>query len=138
MIRKHILRHQESRASNRGPFQRRLRRCRQPSRATTPISSVRTYAVSSIGVTLWHLCGRRASIRAILTKHMITAQEIEEKARQFEIHTSSVQRDYVFGWLLFGIFTLSDLKEIIFLKGGNALRKGYFAETRYSNDLDFG
>ena len=69
---------------------------------------------------------------------MITPQEIEEKAREFEIHTSNVQRDYVFGWLLFGVFTTSSLKDSIFLKGGNALRKGYFAETRYSSDLDFG
>jgi len=69
---------------------------------------------------------------------VITTQEIESKAREFEIHTSNVQRDYVFGWLLFGIFTVSGLRNSIFLKGGNALRKGYFTQTRYSNDLDFG
>ncbi len=69
---------------------------------------------------------------------MIDAKEIEAKAKQFEIHTSNVQRDYVFGWLLFGIFTQSALKDELFLKGGNALRKGYFLETRYSADLDFG
>lgn len=69
---------------------------------------------------------------------MITPQEIDSKAREFEIHTSNVQRDYVFGWLLFGIFTISNLKDSIFIKGGNALRKGYFSETRYSSDLDFG
>lgn len=69
---------------------------------------------------------------------MIDAAEIEAKAKEFEIHTSDVQRDYVFGWLLFGIFTKSALKDEIFLKGGNALRKGYFPETRYSADLDFG
>jgi predicted nucleotidyltransferase component of viral defense system len=69
---------------------------------------------------------------------VIEPQEVESKAREFEIHTSNVQRDYVFGWLLCGIFTISDLKDLIFLKGGNALRKGYFLQTRYSNDLDFG
>jgi predicted nucleotidyltransferase component of viral defense system len=69
---------------------------------------------------------------------MIKAKEIDEKAKEFEIHTSDVQRDYVFGWLLFGIFTQSVLKDEIFLKGGNALRKGYFLNTRYSTDLDFG
>ena len=69
---------------------------------------------------------------------MITPQEIEAKAREFEIHTSNVQRDYVFGWLILGMFTISNLKDTIFLKGGNALRKGYFANTRYSADLDFG
>ena len=69
---------------------------------------------------------------------MINKAEIETKAREFEINTSNVQRDYVFGWLLHGLFTVSDLKDEIFLKGGNALRKGYFENTRYSNDLDLG
>lgn len=69
---------------------------------------------------------------------MIYKNEIEEKAKEFEIHPSNVERDYVFGWLLFGLFTVSDLKESLFLKGGNALRKGYFANTRFSSDLDFG
>jgi|HubBroStandDraft_6_1064221.scaffolds.fasta_scaffold01726_10 predicted nucleotidyltransferase component of viral defense system len=69
---------------------------------------------------------------------MIDKAEIEEKSKEFEIHPSNVERDYVFGWLLFGIFTESDMKDSIFLKGGNALRKGYFSNTRFSTDLDFG
>lgn len=69
---------------------------------------------------------------------MISKNEIDEKAKVFEIHPSNVERDYVFGWMLFGIFSISNLKDIIFLKGGNALRKGYFANTRFSSDLDFG
>lgn len=69
---------------------------------------------------------------------MITSSEIEAKAREFEIHTSNVQRDYIFGWLLYGLFSVSSLKDTIFLKGGNALRKGYFENTRFSADLDFG
>ncbi|MDP9249428.1 MAG: nucleotidyl transferase AbiEii/AbiGii toxin family protein [bacterium] len=69
---------------------------------------------------------------------MIDKSEIEAKAKEFEIHPSNVERDYVFGWLLLGIFTTSNLKDRIFLKGGNALRKGYFANTRFSSDLDFG
>jgi predicted nucleotidyltransferase component of viral defense system len=32
----------------------------------------------------------------------------------------------------------STLKDTLFLKGGNALRKAYFENTRYSADLDFG
>jgi predicted nucleotidyltransferase component of viral defense system len=69
---------------------------------------------------------------------MIDRKEIESKADEFQIHVANVERDYVFGWLLFGIFTVSNLKDFIFLKGGNALRKGYFANTRFSYDLDFG
>lgn len=69
---------------------------------------------------------------------MIYKNEIDEKAKEFEIHSSNVERDYVFGWILHGIFTVSDLKDTIFLKGGNALRKGYFENTRFSKDLDLG
>jgi predicted nucleotidyltransferase component of viral defense system len=69
---------------------------------------------------------------------MIDRNEIEAKAKEFEIHPANVQRDYIFGWLLYGIFTQSGLKDRIFLKGGNALRKGFFNSTRYSTDLDFG
>ena len=69
---------------------------------------------------------------------MIERTEIEEKAKEFEIHAANVERDYVFGWLLFAIFTVSSLRNEIFLKGGNALRKGYFKNTRFSYDLDFG
>ncbi len=69
---------------------------------------------------------------------MIKKDEIEKKAKEFEIHEANVQRDYVFGWFIFGIFTASNLKDTIFLKGGNALRKGYFKNTRFSSDLDFG
>jgi len=69
---------------------------------------------------------------------MILKDEIDLKGREYEIHPSNVERDYVFGWILNGFFTVSDLKDQIFLKGGNALRKGYFDNTRYSKDLDFG
>jgi len=69
---------------------------------------------------------------------MIDRNEIEAKSLEFEIHVANVERDYVFGWLLFGLFTISELKDQIFLKGGNALRKGYLENTRFSEDLDFG
>lgn len=69
---------------------------------------------------------------------MINKKEIQEKAQEFEIHPANVERDYIFGWILFGLFTVSKLKDVIFLKGGNALRKGYFPNTRFSSDLDFG
>ena len=61
---------------------------------------------------------------------MIEKSEILSKANEFEIHEANVKRDYVFGWLLFGIFTTSNLKDIIFLKVGNALRKVYFKMYR--------
>lgn len=68
---------------------------------------------------------------------MIKKNETEAKAKEFEIHTSNVQRDYVFGWVLAGMNTSGSLRDLLVLKGGNCLRKGYFEHSRFSRDLDF-
>lgn len=69
---------------------------------------------------------------------MIDKKEIERKSKEFQINSSDIQRDYLFGWLLHYVFNHSRYKDLLFLKGGNALRKGYFIQTRFSKDLDFG
>lgn len=68
---------------------------------------------------------------------VIARDEIEAKADEFGIHAANVQRDYVFGWLLAGLYETSALRDVLVLKGGNALRKAYFPATRFSDDLDF-
>lgn len=68
---------------------------------------------------------------------MISKDEIEAKASEFGLHPSNIERDYVFGWLLAGIYRSSSLKDALVLKGGNCFRKVYFPHTRFSNDLDF-
>jgi len=68
---------------------------------------------------------------------MIFRDEIDAKATEYGIHPANVQRDYVFGWILAGIYNASELKDRLILKGGNCLRKAYFESARYSADLDF-
>lgn len=68
---------------------------------------------------------------------MITRDEIDETARNLDLTIANVERDYVFGWLISGVFQDSKLGQSLVLKGGNALRKGYFPLTRFSDDLDF-
>lgn len=68
---------------------------------------------------------------------MITREELREKAVDFELNDGDIQRDYVFGWLISSIVQTTRLGETAVLKGGNALRKGYFPATRFSDDLDF-
>ena len=68
---------------------------------------------------------------------MITKDEIEAKADEFGLHASDIERDYIFGWLLAGIYRASPLREALVLKGGNCFRKAYFPHTRFSKDLDF-
>jgi predicted nucleotidyltransferase component of viral defense system len=67
---------------------------------------------------------------------MITTTELKEQAGEFGLNESDIQRDYVFGWLISGIFRESAMRDTLVLKGGNALRKGYFPGTRFSDDLD--
>lgn len=48
-----------------------------------------------------------------------------------------LERDYVISWLLAGISRSETLRETIVLKGGTALKKCYFGDYRFSEDLDF-
>ena len=68
---------------------------------------------------------------------MISDSEIEEKAAELKLHPQQVEKDYVHSWVLCAINSRPALKRLLVLKGGNALRKGYFPETRFSKDLDF-
>ena len=68
---------------------------------------------------------------------MISREEIDAKSAELGVDAWHVQRDYVYSWILAGIYTGSPLGKELVLKGGNALRKGYFGQTRFSEDLDF-
>lgn len=65
---------------------------------------------------------------------MIDRRELLEKARERGLNLAMVEKDYVLGWMLFG---LSEIPGLIF-KGGTALSKVYFPSIwRLSEDLDF-
>ncbi|MGB9701027.1 MAG: nucleotidyl transferase AbiEii/AbiGii toxin family protein [Thermodesulfobacteriota bacterium] len=65
---------------------------------------------------------------------MIDRRELLEKARERKLTLGMIEKDYVLGWLLFG---LSGIKGLTF-KGGTALSKIYFPKIwRLSEDLDF-
>jgi predicted nucleotidyltransferase component of viral defense system len=68
---------------------------------------------------------------------VISRDELLVQAKAFELGEADVQRDYLFGWIISGIFRESSLADRATLKGGNALRKGYLPGTRFSDDLDF-
>jgi predicted nucleotidyltransferase component of viral defense system len=68
---------------------------------------------------------------------VIVRAEIEDSAKEFGLYPADVERDYIFGWLLAGIYGQSQLRHKLVLKGGNCFRKAYFEHTRFSRDLDF-
>lgn len=65
---------------------------------------------------------------------MIDRRELLAKARERRLPLPMIEKDYVLGWVLFGLTKLPDLV----FKGGTALAKVYFPQTwRLSEDLDF-
>jgi uncharacterized protein len=52
------------------------------------------------------------------------------------IQESVLERDYCLAWLLCAL-AKSDLKPILGFKGGTALKRCYFGDYRFSEDLDF-
>lgn len=68
---------------------------------------------------------------------MILAQELRKAARDRKLPVDLVEKDYILGWLLFGIASSSVSKQLAF-KGGTTLSKVYFPnQWRLSEDLDF-
>jgi predicted nucleotidyltransferase component of viral defense system len=48
-----------------------------------------------------------------------------------------LERDYLLSWILAGISRVDVLRDTLVFKGGTALKKCYFGEYRFSEDLDF-
>jgi predicted nucleotidyltransferase component of viral defense system len=48
-----------------------------------------------------------------------------------------VEKDYVLGWILAGMYGHEELAESWVFKGGTCLKKCYFETYRFSEDLDF-
>jgi len=63
---------------------------------------------------------------------MIRSQEIKEKAREYGVPTSTIERDYAQNWLLKYLYHPD-----IILKGGTGIKKAYHENYRFSDDLDF-
>ena len=67
---------------------------------------------------------------------MITQREVSRTAFRTRKQDRVVEKDYVITWLLLGIAG-SALAGLLAFKGGTALKKIYFADYRFSEDLDF-
>ena len=52
------------------------------------------------------------------------------------IPESVLERDYCLAWLLAALAE-SDFKAVLGFKGGTALKRCYFGDYRFSEDLDF-
>ena len=68
---------------------------------------------------------------------MISRQDILDFSREYGLRPAIVEKDYVLGWILAGIFANIELSRKWIFKGGTCLKKCFFETYRFSEDLDF-
>ena len=68
---------------------------------------------------------------------MISESEIKRLAGKFKLDPMIIDLDYALSCILAGIFDQYQLSEIFLFKGGTCLKKCYFEDYRFSQDLDF-
>lgn len=68
---------------------------------------------------------------------MIRRADIVERVREWGLTEEVVEKDYVLGWVLYGIGTHPRLGSEWVFKGGTCLKKCYIETYRFSEDLDF-
>src|ERR1035438_9853148 len=68
---------------------------------------------------------------------VIDRRELLAAAGNLGLLPNVVEKDYVLGWVLAGIFNHPALAEAWVFKGGTCLKKCYFETYRFSEDLDF-
>jgi predicted nucleotidyltransferase component of viral defense system len=62
---------------------------------------------------------------------------LEQARDRLGIGWETLERDYVLSWVLAGISRIERLRDTVVFKGGTALKKCYFGQYRFSEDLDF-
>ena len=64
-------------------------------------------------------------------------QEIVEIADRKNIKKEVIDKDWILGHFLNAMFAFPDISENFVFKGGTCLKKNYFEDYRFSEDLDF-
>lgn len=68
---------------------------------------------------------------------MISRIDINDRVREWGLREEIVEKDYVIGWILWGIGNDRLLKRTWCFKGGTCIKKCYIETYRFSEDLDF-
>jgi predicted nucleotidyltransferase component of viral defense system len=68
---------------------------------------------------------------------VILKREIEHIAEQHGVARGTIDKDWVLGHFLAAIYSQPTLREVLLFKGGTCLRKCWFPDYRFSEDLDF-
>ena len=68
---------------------------------------------------------------------MISRAELQRLAKREKLALGTLEKDYVITEVLKALSQVTTLNGLLVFKGGTALRKVYFPDWRYSEDLDF-
>ncbi len=68
---------------------------------------------------------------------MIKPGEIQKKSNAVGVRDQQIEKDYILSWILQGIANHKQISKVIVFKGGTVLKKVYFEDYRFSEDLDF-
>jgi predicted nucleotidyltransferase component of viral defense system len=68
---------------------------------------------------------------------VIHAGEIQTIAAKFAVRDTQIEKDYVISWVLHGISDNEFLVNHLVFKGGTVLKKAFFPDYRFSEDMDF-
>lgn len=68
---------------------------------------------------------------------MISKEELLRIAGEKQIEPTVIERDYALGWVLWGLTKDTVFSERLVFKGGTSLKKCWFEDYRFSEDLDF-
>jgi len=68
---------------------------------------------------------------------MIRPGEIQQRAYKYGVRDQQIEKDYILSWILYGITAHEKLSNTLAFKGGTLLKKVYFPDYRFSEDLDF-
>ena len=64
-------------------------------------------------------------------------KRLEIARQKNESNWGILEKDYVLSWILYGIASHPTLPNALVFKGGTALKKCYFGDYRFSEDIDF-
>lgn len=68
---------------------------------------------------------------------MIRSGEIQTIAAKLGVRDTQIEKDYVISWILYGLSKNEYLSHHLVFKGGTVLKKAYFPDYRFSEDMDF-
>ncbi|MFA6301991.1 MAG: nucleotidyl transferase AbiEii/AbiGii toxin family protein [Legionella sp.] len=66
---------------------------------------------------------------------MISIAEINRVASKYQVPAETIEKDYIISWILWSL-SVSAIKDDFIFYGGTALKRIYFEDHRYSEDID--